>query len=140
MHDIGKISLPDELLRKPTALNPEEIHEFKKHVRIGAKIIESMPSAEDELYLRHCRDIVLYHHERWDGTGYPSGLKGTDIPLSARIVALVDVCDSLIETRRHKPGFSRDEAFAIIRSASGSQFQPEMVKALLEVHSQLENV
>jgi putative two-component system response regulator len=102
LHDIGKVAIPDLVLHKPAKLTPEEFETIKTHTVIGSEMILSMKSDESDEYINHCYDIIRHHHERWDGRGYPDRLAGEDIPLSARIVALVDVYDALISERVYK--------------------------------------
>lgn len=123
MHDIGKIGVPDKILLKPGKLDDDEWDIMKKHTNIGAEILKGS-SAE---YIKVAEIIAYYHHERWDGTGYPEGLKGEEIPLSARIVAVVDVFDALVSERPYKMAFSLEKAFAIIESEKGVHFDPKVV-------------
>lgn len=131
LHDIGKIGIPDNILLKPGRLSPEEFEVIKSHTVIGSEIIKSLLVSGEDVYLSHCYDICRSHHERWDGSGYPDGLAGTDIPLSARIVAVVDVYDALVSERCYKQAYTQEEALTIIREASGTQFDPDIVSALL---------
>jgi putative two-component system response regulator len=110
MHDVGKIAIPDHVLLKPGALLPDEWAIMKSHSDFGARILES----GDSPYLDMARAIALGHHERWDGSGYPGGLKGEAIPLPARIMAVCDVYDALRSRRPYKPAFSHERALAII--------------------------
>jgi len=133
LHDVGKIAVPDEILLKPGKLTPEEFGTMETHTTKGSEMIKQMQLDEEEdLYLRHCYDICRYHHERWDGKGYPDGLSGTDIPLSARIVSIVDVYDALVSQRVYKPPFSHEEAMRIIAEDAGKKFDAEIVKELLK--------
>lgn len=137
MHDIGKIGIPDAILSKPGKLTPEEWNIMKQHPAIGGRII-----GEDSTgLLAMARRIALYHHERWDGTGYPHGLKGEDIPIEARIIAIADVFDALINERPYKPAWPVDKAVAQINADAGSHFDPVLVEcfnrvlpALIEVN------
>jgi len=138
LHDVGKIGIPDSILLKPSSLTTEEFEVIKTHAAIGGDIIDSMLLIEDEMYLRHSRDICRHHHERWDGKGYPDGLGGRSIPLSARIVAIVDVYDALVSPRVYKPPFTHEDAIRIIDSSSGSQFDPEIVSAVIEIQDEFE--
>ena len=126
MHDIGKIGIPDGILRKPGSLSPDERRIMETHSAIGAQIIGDH---DDEL-LATARLIALTHHEYWDGTGYPAGLAGEDIPLVGRIVALADVLDALLSKRPYKPAFPLAQTLAYIDSKSGTQFDPALVAAL----------
>ena len=132
LHDIGKVGIPDADLLKPGKLTPEEFELVKQHSVIGGKIIDSiaLDADDDNMYLRHCRDICLYHHERWDGKGYPEGLREKAIPLSARILSIVDVYDALVNERCYKPAFIHEEAIRIIKDGAGTQFDPHIVAVL----------
>jgi putative two-component system response regulator len=133
LHDIGKIGIPDNILLKAGQLTPEEFQIIETHTIIGGRVIQSLIEVGEDDYLKHCYNICRYHHERWDGTGYPDKLTGTDIPLAARIVAVVDVYDALVSERCYKKALSHKEAVNIIIEGAGSQFDPEVVEALLEV-------
>ena len=132
LHDIGKVGIPDSVLLKPGRLTPEEYEIMKQHALIGSQTLEAaiqaFPSAD---YLRVAREIALTHHEKFDGSGYPQGLSGDDIPLSGRIVALADVYDALTTKRVYKDAFSHDKARSIIVEGRGSHFDPDMVDAFL---------
>ena len=134
LHDVGKIAVPDDILLKPGKLTPEEFTIMETHTTIGSEMIKQMQFEEDEndLYLMHCYDICRYHHERWDGRGYPDKLAGNDIPLSARIVSIVDVYDALVSQRVYKPPFSHEEAMRIIEEDAGKKFDADIVKELLK--------
>jgi len=127
MHDIGKLGVPDRVLLKPGKLDDEEWEVMKRHSRIGAEIIGEHPS--DLLVL--ARMVALRHHERWDGTGYPDGLLGEEIPVEARVVALADVFDALLSVRPYKLSWTIPNALEFIREQSGKHFEPRMVNALL---------
>ena len=134
LHDVGKIQIPDALLNKPGKLTDEEFAEMKCHTLRGTEIIDraiGMVSNDSTDYLKEARNLTLYHHERWDGKGYPKGLKGEEIPLSARIMAVADVFDALVARRSYKDGFPFDTAVDIIRKESGTHFDPEVVDAFL---------
>lgn len=131
MHDIGKIGIPDKILLKPGRFNAEELAIMKTHTIIGKNIIESILTHTDTVYLKHCRDICYCHHERFDGKGYPRGIKGPAIPLSARIVSLVDVYDALVCPRVYKVAFPYEEARKIILEGRGTQFDPLLTDAVL---------
>ena len=134
LHDIGKISIPDSILLKPGSLTDDEFAVIKTHAAIGSDIVRSMLEGDDEQYLKHCYNICRHHHERWDGKGYPDGIAGEAIPLSARILAAVDVYDALVSPRVYKPAFSHEDAMSIIQKGGGTQFDPVIVKAVMEVH------
>jgi PAS domain S-box-containing protein len=128
MHDVGKIATPSEILRKPGPLTPEEREEMNRHTTIGHEILAD---SQSEL-LRVAATIALTHHERFDGSGYPKGLVGTEIPLEGRITAVADVFDALLTDRSYRSALSMDEAVAVIRNGRGSQFDPEIVDVLLD--------
>ena len=129
MHDVGKIGIPDRILLKPGRLDAEEWEVMKTHSAIGAEIIGSDQS---EL-MRMSRVIAQSHHEKWDGTGYPAGLRGEDIPLAARIVALADVFDALTSERPYKKAWSIEDAVSFIKQNSGSHFDPKLVQVFEDV-------
>jgi len=140
LHDIGKISIPDSILLKPGRLSHEEFEIIKTHAAIGSEIVKTMLVEDDTQYLKYCYDICRYHHERWDGKGYPDGLSGEDIPLSARILAIVDVYDALVSTRVYKPALPHEKAIEIIAEGSGTQFDPMIIKALSEMHGKFKEI
>ncbi len=120
LHDIGKIGIPDNILNKPDKLTAEEWSFMKKHTVIGKKIVQSVPDLES------IADCILYHHERWDGNGYPDGLSGENIPLLSRVLALVDAYDAMTSDRIYRKALSREDAIAEIRRNSGKQFDPKI--------------
>ena len=133
MHDVGKIVVSDTILKKPGRLTDEEYEQMKVHAASGGVIVSKILSGiTDERYIKFASDIATYHHERWDGTGYPSGIKGTDIPLCARIMAIADVYDALISERCYKSPMPKDKAMEIIRSESGTHFDPSLVRVFLK--------
>lgn len=133
MHDIGKIKIPDAILNKPGKLTEEEFEIMKRHSALGADIIrKTMSDVEEQDYCDIAYNIARYHHERYDGTGYPEGLKGESIPLEARIMALADVYDALVSERVYKKPYSKDTAREIILQGSGTQFDPKLVPLFLE--------
>ncbi|WP_022757382.1 HD-GYP domain-containing protein [Butyrivibrio fibrisolvens] len=132
LHDIGKIRITDAILNKPGKLTPDEFEIMKRHALYGGEMIEKLlESLTQASYLEVARDIAMYHHEKWDGSGYPYGLKGEEIPLSARIMAVADVFDALISDRVYKKAFSFEKAMSIIQEESGTHFDPEVVKAFM---------
>jgi putative two-component system response regulator len=134
LHDIGKIIISDLILNKPGKLTPEEYELMKAHAIEGEKIIDSIISeSSNEAFLQNAKLFAGCHHERWDGTGYPHGLKGTDIPLQGRIMAVVDVYDALVSARSYKSAFTHEKAVEIIKESSGSHFDPKIVDVFLEV-------
>ncbi|MBU2954753.1 HD domain-containing phosphohydrolase [Marinobacter sp. F3R08] len=128
MHDIGKIGIPDAVLLKPGRLNEDEWKVMASHAEIGARII----GEDGSRLLGMAHDIALYHHEKWDGTGYPRGLKGEAIPIEARIVALADVFDALTSERPYKKAWSVEAATDLIREQSGKHFDPALVAVFFE--------
>jgi len=134
LHDIGKITISDLILNKPSKLTAEEYELMKSHAIEGEKIINSIiTESGNETFLQNAKLFAGCHHERWDGTGYPRGLKGKDIPLQGRIMAVVDVYDALISDRSYKSGFTHEKAVEIIKESSGSHFDPKIVDVFLEV-------
>jgi len=133
LHDIGKLGIPDEILLKPGSLTPEEWEIMKKHTIIGAEILKGTRIA----YLKAGEKIALYHHERWDGKGYPFGLKGENIPLIARIVSVADVFDALTSKRPYRDAMDTETAFEFIASGKGTQFDPLVVDAFLGIKNQI---
>ena len=133
MHDIGKIKISDSILNKPGKLTDEEFAVMKKHSEYGADIIrKTMQNVENEDYFTIACNIAKYHHERYDGKGYPEGLKGEDIPLEARMMALADVYDALISERVYKKPYSKETARKIIEEGKGTQFDPKLAKLFLK--------
>jgi len=137
LHDIGKVGIPDAILLKPDKLTDEEFNIMKGHAKIGA---DALKIAEDQLgtnsFLRLARVIALTHHEKWDGSGYPAGLRENEIPVAGRLMAVADVYDALISKRGYKPAFSHKRAMKIIREGSGCHFDPDIVDALEEIETQ----
>ena len=139
MHDLGKIVIDDRILRKPGKFEEWEYEEMKKHAEKGVEIItQVLDGVEDTEFVEIAKNIAHYHHEKWDGTGYPLGLAGIGIPLEARIMALADVFDVLVSKRCYKDELSYDEAFKIIESDLGSHFDPELGKMFLLCRDTLE--
>ena len=133
LHDVGKITIPDEVLNKPGKLTDEEYKIMKTHAQAGKNILEkAINTIHGESYLKEARNMAGYHHERWDGKGYPEGLHGEVIPLSARIMAVADVFDALTSRRIYKPAFSIDKALEIINEGSGTQFDPKCVEVFMD--------
>jgi putative two-component system response regulator len=136
LHDIGKVGIPDAILLKPGKLTPEEFEVMKTHTTLGRDAIVAAEALLDERvsFLEYAREIAYSHQEKWDGSGYPEGLAGERIPLSARLMAVADVYDALISRRVYKPPFPHDKALEIIREGSGKHFDPEVVDAFLAIH------
>ncbi|MBY0446260.1 MAG: HD domain-containing protein, partial [Burkholderiales bacterium] len=134
LHDVGKVGTPDHILFKPGKLTPEEREIMNQHSPMGAAILaRTVALVEGTTYLSLGAEIAGGHHEHFDGNGYPLGIKGDEIPLSARIVALVDVFDALLHKRPYKEPWTMDETMAYVRERSGTQFDPQIVAALDEV-------
>jgi len=131
LHDIGKVGIPDHILRKPGPLSPEEWTVMKTHAKLGSDAIESAEADVERPvpFLKLAKEIAHWHHEKWDGSGYPDGLKWDAIPVSARLMALADVFDALINARVYKPAFSMEQARSIIVAGSGQHFDPDVVTA-----------
>lgn len=142
LHDIGKVGIPDRILLKPGKLTAEEFEVMKNHTLLGR---EAMDQAELALgqtlpILQVAKDMVLSHQEKWDGTGYPHGLAGEAIPLAARLISVADVYDALISERIYKRAVPHDEAVAIIFQGRGSQFDPDMVDAFIEIQYEIQYI
>lgn len=126
MHDVGKIGIPDKILRKSGALTSEELHLVKLHPILGASILSRVPGCEDLV------PVVLYHHERWDGKGYPKGLGKTDIPLEARLIFVADAYDAMTTERPYGEILTQDQALLELRGSAGKQFDPIVVEAMFD--------
>ena len=134
LHDVGKITIADSILNKPGKLNSDEYEIIKTHTTSGEKIIDDIIKVTDDVeFLQNAKLFAVYHHERWDGTGYPYKLAGTDIPFQSRIMAIVDVYDALVSDRPYKVPFSHEFAVNTITKSSGKQFDPEIVKIFADV-------
>lgn len=141
LHDVGKVSIPDSILLKPDKLTQAEFEIIKTHTTEGAETLEEVKKQyPDNQFLSMGVSIACSHHEKWDGSGYPYGLIGEEIPLSARIVALADVYDALRSKRVYKPGYSHEKCVEIIRSSAGNHFDPEIVEAFLLVEQDFDRV
>ncbi|MFM7831305.1 MAG: HD-GYP domain-containing protein, partial [Planctomycetaceae bacterium] len=158
MHDVGKIGIPDSILFKPATLAVDEYELMKKHCALGRQIIEPYTGRDWDRLKRHtdaggsllqsssctlltmAARIAQSHHERWDGNGYPLGLKGEDIPLEGRIVAVADVFDALSSRRPYKPPFPREQCFEILREGRGTQFDPAVLQAFFECSAEIVEV
>ncbi len=137
LHDIGKVGIPDNVLLKPARLTAEEFEIMKSHTVFGRNAIETAESAlgQTDSFLQTAKEISHYHHEKWDGSGYPEGLKGEDIPLSARLMAIADVYDALISRRVYKDAMEHSDAIAIMKEGRGSHFDPELLDEFLAQES-----
>ncbi|MCM8798018.1 MAG: diguanylate cyclase [Candidatus Omnitrophica bacterium] len=131
LHDLGKIGISEKVLLKKSKLNSRELAEIRRHPLIGADILRSIH------FMKGILPFIIYHHERYDGEGYPFGIKGEDIPLGARIVAIADVYQALISDRPYRKAYTKKEAMQIIKKGAGTQFDPQIVKVFLEVLKKL---
>lgn len=139
MHDLGKIAVDDAILRKPGKFTDEEYEIMKTHSKEGARIVESVLSQVDDQEFKNIAiNVAHYHHEKWNGTGYPEKISGEDIPVEARIMALADVFDALVSKRCYKDSFTYDKAFQIIEESLGSHFDPNLGKLFIECRPELE--
>ena len=136
MHDIGKIGIPDRILQKPGKLTPEEWEIMKQHTLIGARMFQSSKSP----LLMTAAEIALSHHEKYDGSGYPHGIKGEAIPLFGRVVALVDVFDAMVSKRVYKAQISFEEGLAHIKGLAGNHLDPKLVKTFAGIERQIRNI
>ena len=136
MHDVGKIGIPDRILLKPGRLDPDEMDIMRQHAVIGSRILSGSSSA----LLHEGEVIALSHHEKWDGTGYPKGLSGEDIPLAGRICAVSDVFDALTTDRPYKEAFPNDKAYRILREEQGRHLDPEAVHTFFEQIGEIEEI
>jgi putative two-component system response regulator len=139
LHDIGKVGIPDRILLKPGKLTAEEFEIMKTHTTLG---YEAIVHTEQELgvnvgFLRYAKEIALSHQEKWDGSGYPQGLSGDAIPVSARLMAIADVYDALISRRVYKEPYPHDRAIAILKEGRGSHFDPDVLDAFLDIESEV---
>ncbi|MCR5691378.1 MAG: HD domain-containing protein [Eubacterium sp.] len=140
LHDIGKIRVSDTILLKPGKLTPEEYDQMKRHTTEGVLVFDQTIGAmEDKKYVELVHDVVGGHHEKWDGSGYPEGKKGEEIPLAARIMAVADVFDALVSKRCYKEAFSVEEAYDIIQKDSGKHFDPKLVEAFVALRPEVED-
>lgn len=142
LHDIGKIGISDSILLKPGRLTPEEFDIIKTHTTIGNEIIDSIASMlpDTDMYLKYAQSICHYHHERWDGKGYPIGLKEEAIPLAARVISVVDVYDALVSPRCYKSAYDHEESLKIIMEGRGTQFDPSIVDLLPALFSEFKSI
>jgi len=145
LHDIGKLMVPKHILTKPAKLTEEEFEVIKQHASLGGKVLASANELfrakfEKDSFLKIAADIAMYHHEKWDGTGYPEGKKESQIPLSARIVAIADVYDAIRSKRVYKDEMSHQQAYEIIKEESGKAFDPQIVELFLKNHTTFDKI
>ena len=141
MHDVGKIGVPDAVLQKPGRLTAEEFEIIKTHPVIGGKIIkDTFGHLFDEEYETMAYEVALYHHEKWNGKGYPEGLSGTDIPLCARIMAVADVFDAVSAKRCYRDAMPLSECYKIIENGRGEDFDPDIVDAFMMDRDKVEEI
>lgn len=142
LHDIGKVGIPDSILFNSQKFGIDEFEIMKEHSILGGKALEeaAQEAGHKESYLFLAKDIALHHHEKWDGTGYPMGLKGAAIPLGARIVSIIDVYDALTTERRYKKAYSHDDAFTVIVNDSGKRFDPSIVDAFIDCEERFRRI
>ncbi len=141
LHDIGKIAVPDYILKKPGKLTAEERVEMEKHTKYGGDAIRNAEKRSgSSSFLRFAREIAYSHQEKWDGSGYPKGLKGDQIPVSARLMAVADVYDALVNKRVYKPAYSHQDAIDYITQQRGLHFDPDMVDAFMQIESEFKKI
>lgn len=140
LHDIGKIAIPDSILLKPAKLTKEEFEEMKTHSLKGSELLENIKGVWDEEYAKTSYEICRWHHEKYDGKGYPDGLKGEEIPISAQIVSVADVYDALVSVRVYKGAFTKQQAFDMIMAGECGQFSPKLMECFEEVKADFEDL
>jgi len=141
LHDVGKIAVKDEILKKNGDLTEEEFTEIKKHPHCGEEIIEKIKrSTTEHEFLEHAKIFAATHHEKWNGSGYPKGLKGEEIPLQGRLMAIADVYDALVSERPYKKPYTHEEAVDIIKKGRGSHFDPDLVDVFLEISDKFNKI
>ena len=134
LHDIGKLAISDEVLSKPGRLDEDELAQIREHPKLGARLLLRVAA------FRQALPYVLYHHERWDGTGYPTGRAGEQIPVEARVLAIADAFDAMTSDRPYRRALSREEALAEVERCSGTQFDPQIVQVFLELFAEAERL
>jgi putative two-component system response regulator len=141
LHDVGKISIRDGVLQKNGKLTPDEFEEIKKHTIFGEKVIEKIKeNTSERVFLEHAGIFAATHHEKWDGKGYPKGLKGEEIPLQGRLMAIADVYDALVSERPYKKPYTHEEAVNIIKEGRGNHFDPDLVDLFLKVSDEFNRI
>ena len=139
-HDIGKMNVPVKILNKPGRLTPEEYEKVKTHCAVGEEMMNKLRGFQDEPLIRYCRQICRWHHERWDGNGYPDGLAGDDIPIAAQVVSLADVYDALTSERCYKEAYSHEKAMEMIMNGECGEFNPLLLECLTDIEPQLREI
>ena len=139
LHDIGKLLIPEDILTKPTVLTPGEFDIVKQHTRLGAKIISDLPIYQNETIIKYALEICRWHHERWNGEGYPDGLKGEDIPIAAQVVSLADAYDALTSKRCYKEALSHEKSLEMIRGGECGNFNPLLLECLNDIADTLKH-
>jgi len=141
LHDIGKVGIPDHILLKPGKLTPEEFEVMKKHTTYGVEALRSLGHDSDSLsFIRTASEIVGAHHEKFNGTGYPKGLAGKEIPLSGRLMAIIDVYDALVSERVYKPAFTHEAALSILAEERNKHFDPDITDAFFKIESDIRSI
>lgn len=141
LHDVGKIATPDSILKKPEKLTDEEFEQIKEHTVFGEKVIDKIAEHTSErTFLEYAKILVSTHHEKWDGSGYPRGLKGESIPLMGRLMAIADVYDALVSDRPYKKAFTHMQAVEIIAKSRGTHFDPVLVDVFVEVSDEFDKI
>jgi response regulator RpfG family c-di-GMP phosphodiesterase len=143
LHDIGKVGVPDHILNKPGPLTADELAEMRKHPALGREVItkaEARVGVRDDITMAMAKDIVYTHHERWDGSGYPQGIRGTDIPIAGRVLALVDVYDAVRARSLYRRCLSHEETVQLIEEGRNTHFDPAVVDAFLQVSESFRKV
>jgi len=140
LHDVGKIFVSDSILRKPEKLSAQEYEDMKVHTHIGKQIIEKVEiMTKESTFLNYAKTFAVSHHEKWDGSGYPNGLKGSDIPLLGRVMAIADVYDACVSTRPYKAAYTHEKTVNIINEGSGTHFDPKLVELFNKVSDQFKD-
>ncbi|MGZ6728034.1 MAG: HD-GYP domain-containing protein [Gaiellaceae bacterium] len=134
LHDIGKLAVSDEVLSKPGRLDEDELAQIREHPKLGARLLLRVAA------FRQALPYVLYHHERWDGTGYPTGRAGEKIPVEARVLAIADAFDAMTSDRPYRRALSHEDALAEVERCSGTQFDPQIVRVFLELFAEAERL
>ncbi|OJU12118.1 MAG: two-component system response regulator [Clostridiales bacterium 43-6] len=141
LHDIGKVGIPDHILLKPGKLTDDEFEIMKKHTTYGVEALRCMGPESDSLsFIRTAAEIAGTHHEKFDGTGYPGGLVGKEIPLAGRLMAIIDVYDALVNKRVYKPAFTHASATEMMQNESGTHFDPELLDAFFEIEAEVQTI